>query len=431
MKKELAESILHGAEPGTAKKSFSSDPLVGSAEKVTVKKITHITTVPISLNFLRSQVGYMKQRGFEVEAISSPGEALTAFGESQNIPVHAVELPRRITPFHDLKSVWNLSSCLLRIRPTIVHAHTPKGGLLGMIAAWITRTPIRIYHIHGFPYMTATGSRRRLLQWTERISSWLSTEVLCVSQTIRSVAIADRIVSAEKIKVLAGGSINGVDSDYRYSPDRFTPEEIDETRKSFGVSDDEIVVGFVGRIVRDKGIEELAEAWYSLRESHPKARLVLVGPIEPQDPVSPETLTRLQKDERVTMIAWVDDTSTVYPAFDILVLPTYREGFPNVPLEASSMGMPVVATNIPGCIDAVQDGVTGTLVPVRDSQALADSIRMYLDSPELRHQHGQAGRDRVLRDFRQEVIWEAVYQEYCRLMRQKGISIPVPLESPL
>ena len=180
--------------------------------------------------------------------------------------------------------------------------------------------------------------------------------------------------------------------------------------------------------MRDKGIEELAQAWTQLQENHPEVRLVLVGPLEPQDPVSNVAVSLFENDPRVTITGWVDDTAKYYPLFDLVVLPTYREGLPNVPLEAAAMSKAVVATNIPGCTDAVEDGVTGTLVPVRDADALADAIQMYLDDPDLRRQHGKAGRERVLSDFRQEVIWESTYKEYRRLLVEKGLPVPDPVQ---
>lgn len=387
-------------------------------------KLVHITTVPQSLIFVQGQVGYMTDRGLYVEAISSSGQKLLEFGESHNVSVHSVEMLRRISPIHDLKSVWQLSRTLRRIKPTIVHAHTPKGGLLGMISAWLTRTPVRIYHIHGLRYMTASGMKRSLLKAMERLSCALANEVFCVSHSIRDVAVADNLVSVNKIVVFAGGSVNGVDADGQFNPDRFTPDDVREIRKALGISETDIVIGFVGRIVRDKGVEDLAQSWISLRNSHPNARLVLVGPIELEDPVSPEAIAQLQGDDRVTIVDWVDDTSPYYSVFDMLVLPTYREGFGNVNIEAASMGIPVVSTDTPGCVDSVQDGVTGKLVPVGDSESLTYAIQMYLDDRTLRQRHGEAGRQRVLREFRQEVIWEAIYQEYCDLLGEKGLDMP-------
>jgi glycosyltransferase involved in cell wall biosynthesis len=293
-----------------------------------------------------------------------------------------------------------------------------------MISAWLNRTPVRIYSILGFPYMTASGRKRSLLKWTERIACLLSHEVFCVSHSLRQVAIQDGICPPHKIRVLRGGSVNGVDTSDRFNPSRFGRGDRCMARKRLGIDDNDFAIGFVGRIVRDKGIAELVSAWTSIRESHPTAHLVMVGCVEPQDPVDPETLKMLRNDARVHLTGSIDDTSMMYVAFDLVVLPTYREGFPNVPLEAAAMKLPVVATNIPGCIDAVQDGVTGTLVPPRDAEALRTAIKRYLDDPELREQHGKAGRERVLREFRQEDIWEAIYQEYARLLREKGLAVP-------
>jgi len=186
----------------------------------------HITTVPVSLGFVRGQPGYMMDRGFRVEAISSAGKQLTDFGEVNGIEVHSVEMPRIINPLNGLRAGYQLYLKFLRIRPTIAHAHTPKGGLLGMITSRIARTPVRISHTHGLPYMAASGKRRALLKAIERISCRLADRVICVSHSIRQVAIDDGIIPAEKIVVLAGGSIDGVDATTRFSPDLFTSAHV-------------------------------------------------------------------------------------------------------------------------------------------------------------------------------------------------------------
>jgi glycosyltransferase involved in cell wall biosynthesis len=230
--------------------------------------------------------------------------------------------------------------------------------------------------------------------------------------------------------VFAGGSGNGVDAIQRFHPERFDQSERAAIRSELGVAPGDLVIGFVGRIVRDKGIRELAAAWQELRELHPRARLVLVGPIEPQDPIDPAVMRQLAADDRVTLTGEVADTSRLYAAFDVVVLPSYREGFPNVPLEAAAMELPVVATQIPGCVDAVVDGETGTLAAPRDALALRDAILRYLDDPDLRRCHGLAGRARVLREFRQEDIWRAIYHEYARLLADRGIPMaPVAPEA--
>jgi glycosyltransferase involved in cell wall biosynthesis len=387
-------------------------------------RLVHVTTVPVSLNFMRGQVGYMMRRGFAISAISSPGEELALFAQREHAPVYAVPMPRRITPFRDLRAVWAVYRALRRVRPHIVHAHTPKGGLLGTTGAWLARTPVRIYHIRGLPFMTASGARRVLLRWTERVSCALADRVLCVSESVRDVAIAEGVCAADKITVLGGGSGNGVDAAHRFDPDRWAPLRL-VRRHALRVPPHAVVVGYVGRIVREKGIIELAAAWQALRTAHPDAYLVIAGDFEPQDPVPDDVALLLRRDERIRIVAWDREMPSLYSAMDMVVLPSYREGFPNVPLEAGAMRIPVVATRIPGCTDAVADGVTGTLVPPRDVDALARAIHEYVVHPQLRQAHGRAGRDRVLREFRQERIWEALHGEYLRLLTRKGIATPV------
>lgn len=310
------------------------------------------------------------------------------------------------------------------VRPHVVHTHTPKGGLLGMISAWLSRTPVRIYHMRGLPFMTSRGLRRFLLRWTERTACYLAHRVLCVSHSVKEIAIQEGLCSTKKIKVLGGGSGNGVNALSKFNPSFIDNKARNHLKERFNIPHSAMILGFIGRVVRDKGIVELAEAWSVLREEFPNLRLLVIGPFEQQDPIPSEVKLSFAKDPRVHLLGEQSNTPPLYGIMDVVVLPTYREGFPNVPLEAAAMALPVVATNVPGCVDAVQDGVTGTLVPPRNAEALANALRQYLQDPELRRKHGEAGRQRVLRDFRQEVIWEALYHEYLQLLRQRGLTVP-------
>jgi glycosyltransferase involved in cell wall biosynthesis len=390
-------------------------------------KLLLITTVPETFNFFRGQVSYMKQQGFDIYALSSSSEMLSQFGDQEQITVKAVNMPRRITPFKDLLAIVQIWQYLRQLRPHIVHASTPKGGLLGIVAAWLARSPVRIYHMRGLPLETARGYKRWLLWLSEKVSCSLAHQVICVSRSLREVAISEGLCPVNKIKVLLGGSSNGVDASDRFNPAHVNVNAAQEIRQAYGIPTDALVVGFVGRIVRDKGMEELVQAWEILRDEFPHLHLLLVGPFEPQDPISSNAEQTLKQDPRIHLTDRVSTLPPFYAAIDILTLPTYREGFPNTPLEAAAMQLPVVATRVPGCVDAVQDWVTGILVPPRDAVALADAIRIYARKPELRYQHGQAGRDRVLRDFRQEAIWEAFHQEYKRLLQEEGLSVPMPV----
>ena len=393
-------------------------------------RLLHVTTVPQSLYFfLAGQVRYMKSRGMDVSALSSPGHFLEMFAASEDVPLYAVTMRRRITPVRDLIALFRLWRHLRRIRPHIVHAHTPKGGLLGMIAGWLAGVPIRIYHIHGLPLLSETGLKRVILRRTERISCGLSHQVLCVSESVRSVAVSDGLCPEDRIKVPPPGSINGVDATGRFCPDRVDAESRERIRRNHGIPSDALLVGFVGRIARDKGMSELAQAWRTLRERFASLHLLIVAGPDPHDPVPPEVERQFREDDRTHLAGHVSDTPPFYAAMDVLVLPTYREGFPLTLLEAAAMALPIVATRVPGCVDAVVDGVTGLLVPVRDARALSGAIQRYLENPGLRRQHGLAGRQRVLREFRQEPLWEALFDEYARLLAEKGLPLPEPAAS--
>lgn len=389
-------------------------------------RLIHVTTVPESLHFLRGQAAYMGARGIALQAVSSPGPELDAFGEAENVPVHGVRMPRAITPLRDLSAVARLAAVLRRERPHVVHAHTPKGGLLGMMAARLAGVPVRVYHMRGLPMETATGARRALLRSTERVSCSLAHRVICVSHSLRAAALGAGLCPPDKLRVLAGGSGQGVEAERRFHPALVPPGERAAVRARFGIPGDAPVVGFVGRIVRDKGGVELAEAWRVLRGAHPSAHLLMVGPFEPRDPLPPGVEAELRGDPRVHLAGMDWETPRLYAAMDLVVLPTYREGFPNVLLEAAAMERPVVATRVPGCVDAVEEGVTGTLVPPRDAGALAAAIAAYLADPGLGAAHGRAGRARVLRDFRREAIWEALVHEYRGLLGARGLAVPAP-----
>jgi glycosyltransferase involved in cell wall biosynthesis len=387
-------------------------------------RVVHISTSPLFLNFLRGLLLDLRERGFEPSVVCSPGELLDRFVRETGVAGFGVEMPRRITPLRDVVALYRLVILLRRLRPHIVHAHTPKGGLLGTTAAWMCRVPVRIYHIHGLPYLTASGAKRLLLRWSEKVACRLAHRVLCVGESMRRIAVEEKLCPPDRIKVLANGSGQGVDAERRFYLGRFTETERERLQAQLQIPLDATVIGFVGRIVRDKGMQELAHAWQHLREDHPHLHLLLVGEYEEQDPVPAWVEQTFASDSRVHITGWVSDTAPYYAIMHLLVLPSYREGFPITPLEAAAMELPVVATRIPGNVDAVEDEVTGLLVPPRDAEALEQAIRCYLDCPALRQQHGKAGRERVLRLFRQEVIWEALYNEYVALLQQRGILPP-------
>lgn len=387
--------------------------------------LVHIMTVPYSFTFIKGQVGYMKAQGFEVYGLSSPGELLSQFSEKEDIPVHAVEMTKRITPIRDVVALVKIWRWLRRVRPDIVQAHTPKGGFLGMLGAWLARVPVRIYQLHGLRFVTETGWRRKVLIWSEQWSCRLAHQVLCVSASVQALAVDGGLCPAEKIQVLLQGSCNGVDSTNRFNPENVPMSSRVDMRAKYGIPNNATVLGFIGRLVWSKGIVELSEAWSGLREEFPNLHLLMVGGAESEDPIPTQVDKQLRKDPRVHLIGEEWNTPPLFAAMDILVLPTYREGLPIVLLEAAAMSLPVVATSVPGCVDAVKDGVTGTLVPPYDSQKLAVAIRSYLKDPELQRRHGSAARERVVREFRQETIWHALHQEYIQCLLKRKLEPPL------
>ncbi len=385
-------------------------------------RLVHITTVPITLDiFFRGQIGYLKARGVHVSAITSPGDRVSQIARREAIPIHTVPMKRTINPLADVIALWRLWRLLCALRPDIVHSHTPKAALLGTLAARAAGTRIVALSIFGLAQMSRKGFTRYLLNFTTRFSCAAADWVWCDSFSVREYVIRERLCPPEKIVVLGHGSVKGVDAVGIFSPANFNADERERIRAEYGIPRQALVLGFVGRIVADKGMHELAAAWREVRARHLELHLLLVGPFELQDPLLPEDENLFHTDPRVHLAGLCEDVARHLAAMDIFVMPSYREGFGVTNIEAAAMALPVISTRIPGCIDSVIDEVTATLVPPHDATALAQAIERYCDDAELRERHGQAGRERVLRDFRPEVIWEELFQEYQSLIQAKHI----------
>jgi glycosyltransferase involved in cell wall biosynthesis len=382
--------------------------------------IVFVTTVPHTLGFLDGQVRFLKKRGWKIGAISSPAKELVDFGRQLEIQVFPVDMRRRFSPLGDIRAIWQMHGYLRRIRPNIVSALTPKAGLLAMICAVFTRTPIRIYHMLGLRYSTFKGVQRAFLWGCEWLTCHLAHRVICVGPSLYRYALSERVSPEKKIMVIHSGSISGVDAVCYFNPARFPEDARDVTRRQYDIPPGANVIGFVGRIVNDKGIKELIEAWELLRDRMIAVHLMIVGRIEDEDPIPRNILDIIRASPEIHQTGYVPDISLLYRAMDILVLPTYREGFPNTPLEGSAMELPVIVTRVVGCVDAVQEDLTGLIVPPKDSRALAEAIERYVHDPALRIKHGRAGRERVLMNFQPEPIWQAIFYEYQGLLFDKN-----------
>lgn len=391
-------------------------------------KLLHATTVPSTLSFLRSQPAYLSTYGIEVVLLSSPGDDLTEIAAEEG--AGAIELPmhRGFSVAADLAVLWRLVRILRALRPDIVHAHTPKAGLLVTLAGRLARVPLCIYQIHGLRFITATGVQRAILKLAERVASTAAHEVLCVSPSVLALAEQERVIRVGKGGVIGSGTINGVDLD-DFDPDAHL-EDSAAVRSELGIGADAPVVGFVGRLAADKGVAELAAAWALVRSSAPTAHLLMLGDPEGNDPVEPAAMSQLEQDPRVHLVGFRADVRPYYGAMSVLVLPSAREGFPQTLLEGSAMRVPTVGSDVPGVRDAVQDGVTGLLFPVQDHRALAERLDELLHDPARRAAMGAAGRRWAAADFDREVVRERFLRYYLRTGAAHGIRVP-DVDEPL
>lgn len=388
-------------------------------------RISYLATSGVSVKaFLLGQLNFLASRGWTC-SVGADGAKSALASEDAEVAFDVCDLPLS----RSLRIGSELSAVIRHLRatsPQVVNASTPKAGLLGMLAAWWCQVPVRIYVVRGLRYETATGWKRRLLMLTEGLACICAHRVVCVSESVRQEMIRFRLVSTKKVLVLAKGSSNGVVSK-RFSI--FDQTRVSELRKSHRIASGSEVIGFVGRLTRDKGVVELYQSFVSLKASRPGLKLLVVGDFETGDPVPRATREAMAADSDVIITGFVKDTAPYFHLMTLLAFPSYREGFPNVPLEASCAGLPTVGFAATGTVDAVVDGVTGTLVPVGNTTELAAAIERYLDDPDLRKKHGQAGRERAERDFQPERIWEELHNLYCTLLREKGIEPPAKIAS--
>lgn len=374
------------------------------------RHLAFIVTVPLSLTFLRGQVRRLREAGFHISVICSPGPQ-TAEMEEEGAEVITVPMERELAPLKDLRSLWRLWRVLRRVRPDIVNVGTPKAGLLGGMAARLAGVPHRVYTLHGLRLETAKGFQKLLLTMTERLSCANVQHVRCVSNSLRQRVVDLGLASGKKAYVLGQGSANGVDCEYF----RRTPERIEtgrELRKKMGIPAEAPVIGFAGRLTRDKGINELYHAFARIKELFPELRLLLLGDFESGDPVDAAVHEGLEGDSRVVLAGTVVDVAPYYAVMDILALPSHREGLPTVSLEAQAASVPVVTTRVTGAAESVLDRVTGILVPAGDAEALASALRELLEHPEQRRSMGAAGAAWVGDRFRQEVVWQSLIDDY-------------------
>jgi len=382
-----------------------------------VTSIVYLVTTPLTYQrLMRGHLAYMRNAGLDVTAVSSPGPELDEAATREGVATEVVAMQREISLVADARSLYQLVRLLRRRRPDVVNAGTPKAGMLGMIAAKIARVPVRIYTLRGLRAETLEGTLGTVMSITERLTSWCATEVIAVSHSLSETYVQRGLAPEGKVKVLGGGSSNGID------PTRFAfaGSDRDRIRSEVGIATSAPVIGFVGRLVQDKGIDELIDAFEQVQKEVPDAQLLLIGSYEDGDPVKDATRTAIAQSDAIHMTGTVPDASRYYSAFDVMALPSLREGFPNAPLEAAAAAVPTVGFDATGTRDAVVDGQTGALVPIGDVAALAEHLASYLLEPAKRIEHGERAAKRVHAEYRSERIWQLLEENYRQALATAG-----------
>jgi glycosyltransferase involved in cell wall biosynthesis len=376
------------------------------------QKIIRITTVAISLKvLLRKQLRFMSEY-FEIVGVSSPGKTLDEVAEQEGIRTVGVNMTRAITPIQDLRAIWSLYRLFRKEKPTIVHTHTPKAGLLGMLAGRLAGVPVRLHTVAGMPLMEAKGKKRVLLENVEKLTYGAATKVYPNSGNLASFILGHKFCSPAKIKVLGNGSSNGIDTNFfRSNPELVKRAE--DLKHELKFSNTDFIFVFIGRLVRDKGIEELVEAFQRLKNQFPFVKLLLVGPFEPElDPISEKTSIAISSDDRITLVGFQQDVRPYYLVSDVLAFPSYREGFPNVPMQAGCFGLPSIVTNINGCNEIIIEGENGLIISPKDVEGLIIAMTRLLEDAGLYNHMKSKAREMIVSRYEQKYLWSLILKEY-------------------
>jgi glycosyltransferase involved in cell wall biosynthesis len=358
---------------------------------------------------------------FDVLAISSSGEDLKTVKEEQGVKTKSIELSRQITPIKDLISLYNMVILFKKEKPDIVHTHTPKAGLIGMLAACITRVPHRLHTVAGLPLMESTGVKRKVLLFVEWLTYKSATHVYLNSQGLKEFILLNKLAKSNKVKVLGNGSSNGIDTNHFMRTDEVLKDS-EYIRIKYNINKEDFIFIFVGRIVQDKGINELLHAFDKLSKETTNIKLLLVGPFEEAlNPISENSKVILNNNQNIIEVGFQNDVRPFFALSDCLVFPSYREGFPNVVIQAGAMGLPSIVSNINGCNEIVEDGINGLIVSPKDEDVLYDAMNKVFKDDELRVLLSKDARRLIVDRYDQQFIWNIIKNEYDLLLGEKSV----------
>lgn len=373
-------------------------------------KLFRISTVPTTLESLLNDQLRMLNEHYEVVAVSSPGKEMQVLREREGIRTIEVPMERRISPIKDFISLIRMIRVFAKERPYMVHSMTPKAGLISMLAGWMTRVPVRMHTFTGLVFPTATGRKQRLLMCTDWLTCACATHVNPEGEGVKRDLMTYGITK-KPLQIIGNGSICGVDMAYFDRTEAVMKQAVAYREEGC------FTFCFVGRIVRDKGINELVSAFVRLHEKYPQVRLLLVGPFEKKlDPVLPETEKAIQNHPAIRFMGFQSDVRPFLVASDALVLPSYREGFPNVVLQAGAMGLPSIVTDINGSNEIILPNENGVIIPSKDEEALYRAMENFLLHPEEIQRMAKKARSMIASRYDRKVLWEALLKTYKRLI---------------
>lgn len=371
------------------------------------KKFFLVTTIPNSLNFFSGQYHFLKN-DFDLTAISSVKNTLEEFGKTQGIKVHFIPMVRNISLFKDFYCLFCFILYFYKERPYIVHGNTPKGSLLSMLAAWMTKVPVRVYMCHGLRYQGFTGFKRKLLMFMEKVSCYCATDILCVSKGVNQFLHEDKITN-KKTVVIWNGSVKGIDVE-RFNPHKAYDKE--GLRKQLGINEGDYVLSFIGRINNDKGINELVEAFCILQKKHPMMKLLLVGRMDiEENPISDKVRNTINKNDGIIATGRQSDVPAFLSITDLFVFPSYREGFGLSLMEAGAMGVPAIASDIIGCNEVIINEETGLLIPPHSSSAIVAAVDRVFNDRALYEKFHVNCRDSIVGRYEQNKLF-GQYRNY-------------------
>lgn len=378
-----------------------------------MKKVFRITTVPLSLNSLFKGQLRMLNKHFQLVGVSSPGPEQEEIRQREGIRVIALPMERRISLFKDFISLIRMVLLFLKERPDMIHSYTPKAGLISMLAGWITGVPVRMHTFTGLVFPTATGFQQKLLICTDRLTCACATHINPEGNGVKQDLVRYHITK-KPLKIIANGNVNGIDLEFFQR----TPEviQVAETYRKEGV----FTFCFVGRVVRDKGINELVSAFVRLQKKYVPIRLILVGSFEKNlDPVSEETENQIFHNSAIEFMDFQNDVRPFLVASDVFVLPSYREGFPNVVIQAGAMGVPSIVTDINGSNEIIESDKNGVIIEPQNEQVLYQAMEDFILHPEKVKSMAQSCRKIIAERYDQKIVWTALLDEYKTLLKEK------------